>query len=1077
MGLVPCLAAAFLLLFLPGLSTGQRVVTVQKGPLYRTKGSHVTLWCKVSGYQGPAEQNFQWSIYLPSAPEREVQIVSTVDPSFPYASYTQRVRSRGIYVERVQGDAVLLHITELQDRDAGEYECHTPNTDERYFGSYSAKTNLSVIPDTLSASMVPQVLTHAEGEAVELTCEVSKSTAQHTHLSVGWYRLRGAGESHAEEVLTLSKDFILRPGPSYTQRFLVGDVRLSKVGNTTYKLSIEGSEPSDQGQLYCEAAEWIEDPDETWRDISRKQTGKTSLVVMSQALSQQPSVAFACLCCSPGAHWWVWLPSTRHWFRELLVLLTLEVHAAESPVPAAIEQPRRPVQGDICYAKNNSSRKDLSVDITAAQSSLSEGDTLQLNCMVGAQKSSSRHFQVVWLLNSVEVARVDPHGVLIWEGEYEERAKLGKLQAFKHSNMVYVLTIYEVTLKDNGTYQCSVSEMKTPGDFHSIQTNLSSGIQVNVKPIESRMRLSVSTSTPQVMAGDALILLCEVQGATSPLSVQWWHLPLQGPRVPVATMEQDGTLSLGSTYQDGGTRGSLRLEKASSGTFTLVIPNTLDEGDSGQYECEVTEWSRGQRWTKEGKTAVTVTSMGLGLHATLRSRIATIRYGQSFELICQVSASYTLKEVPVSVRWLFQPSPTTGHYQELVRVFPSGTMAWGEAQPHFQGKAQLTKDDTSFRLHIHNAMAANKGTYQCVVEVWRRNSQPLGQPAATTRSNAVGINVVLPESKLQVATKESSVEIAGGADTAIECRILFAQNISQVAITWYFLPPLADAPPLQIVRAHYSSILEYGAEFSSPAQKSRFLSQRVSSNVFRLQILSANPGDQGKYYCVVEEWLWLVDDWYKLGEGASGRTTLEFKLPERELQLESTNRSISARAGEEVTLHCLLQGALLPAAHLSAIWFQGKKSGPTRRLLTLHRNGAIEYPQESLAGRLHLRRPTAGDFSLTLRSVEEGDAGLYHCQVQEWQQQSEGKDWALQALAHSGYTQLTTIPPESTVLSRICSSPPLLNFILFLPLVLILLLALAVLFWYFKFRKSRKGINIRGDEPMELQGAGGVKKT
>lgn len=128
---------------LTGLTTGQRVVTVQKGPLYRVRGSHVTLRCKVSGYQGPAEQNFQWSIYLPSAPEREVQIVSTVDPSFPYAIYTQRVRSRGIFVERLQGDAVLLHITELQDRDAGEYECHTPNTDERYFGSYSAKTNLS----------------------------------------------------------------------------------------------------------------------------------------------------------------------------------------------------------------------------------------------------------------------------------------------------------------------------------------------------------------------------------------------------------------------------------------------------------------------------------------------------------------------------------------------------------------------------------------------------------------------------------------------------------------------------------------------------------------------------------------------------------------------------------------------------------------------------------------------------------------------------------------------------------------------------------------------------------------------
>ncbi|NXP71135.1 IGSF2 protein, partial [Ramphastos sulfuratus] len=961
-----------------GFSTAQRVVTVQQGPLYRVRGSHITLWCKVSGYQGPAEQNFQWSIYLPSAPEREVQIVSTVDPSFPYAIYTQRVRSRGIYVERVQGDAVLLHITELQERDAGEYECHTPNTDQRYFGSYSAKTNLSVIADTLSASMAPQVLTHTEGDTVELTCEVSKSTAQHTHLSVGWYHLQGARERHAEEVLTLSKDFVLSPGPSYLQRFLAGDVQLNKVGNTTYKLFISGVQPLDQGQLYCEAAEWIEDPDETWKDISHKQTDRTSLVVTS-------------------------------WGR------------------------------------------DLSVDITAAESSLLEGDTLQLNCVVGSQKSSSKDFQVLWLLDGVEVARVDPKGVLIWEDDYEERAKLGQLRAFKQSNVIYVLTICEVGLKDNGMYQCSVSEMRTPGDSYSIQTNLTSGIQVEVKPKGYRMNLSVSTSTPQVVAGDALILLCEVQGGTSPVSVQWWHLPLEhpGPRVLVAAMEQDGTLSLGSTYRDSRTRGSLRLEKAGSGTFTLVIPTTLDEGDGGHYWCRATEWFRGQSWTQEGETAVKVSSVaGLGLQATLRSRIATITYGRSFELVCQASANYSLEEVPMSVGWFFRPGSPAGHYHELVRVSPSGTVAWQAAQPHFQSRAQLMKTATSFRLHIHSAVTADEGTYRCEVEVWRRNTLPLGQPAATTRSNPVGIKVVLPESKLRVATKESSVEIAGGADTAIECRITSAQNHSLFAVTWYLLPPAGDAAPLQILRADYSGILQYGAEFSSPAQKSRFLSQRVSSTAFWLRILSANPRDQGRYYCVVEEWLWLGDGCYKLGEGASGRTTLEFKLPERQLQLETANHSTSAREGEDVTLHCLLQGARVPDTHLSVTWFRGEDN-----LLTLHWDSTIEYHRESLAGRLYLRRPAAGDFSLTLSRVQGSDAGVYHCQVEEWQQLSQEKGWVLQALARSGYTQLTTIPRELSGLSRICSSPPLLNLILYLPLILILLLAFAAFCWYFKFRK------------------------
>ncbi|NXY36149.1 IGSF2 protein, partial [Pomatorhinus ruficollis] len=699
--------------------------------------------------------------------------------------------------------------------------------------------------------------------------------------------------------------------------------------------------------------------------------------------------------------------------------------------------------------------RDLSVDIAAAERSLSEGDTLQLNCVVGVPKSSSRHFQVIWLLNEMEVAGVDPHGVLTWEEEYEERAKLGQLRAFKPSNAVYVLTISEVGLKDKGTYQCSVSEMKTPGDLHSIQTNVSSGIQVNVKPIGYHVRLSVSTSTPRVTAGDPLILQCEVQGATGPVSLRWWHLPPQHPgsRVLVATMEQDGTRSLGSAYQDGGTRGSLRLEKESSGTFTLVIPSTLGEDDGGQYRCEATHWSRGRNWTGKGEAAVTVSSMaGLGLHATLRSRIPTISYGQSFELFCQVNANYTLEDVPMSVRWLFQPSQPTGSLQELVQVLPSGTVVWGTAQPHFQGKAQLEKAGTSFRLHIHSALPANEGTYQCEVKVWRRNILPLGQPAASTSSNAVEIKVVLPESKLQVATKDSSVEIASG-NTAIECRIMFARNDSQFAVTWYLLPPVADATPLQIVRANYNSILEYGSEFSSPAQKSRFLSQRVSSNIFQLQILSANLRDRERYYCVVEEWLWLVDSWYKLGEGTSGRTTLKFKLQGEQLQVEKTNLNISAREGEEVTLPCRLQGALLPGTHILAAWFQAQSSGRDSSLLTLHRDGTAEYPQESLARRLYLRRPSAGDFSLTLSTVETGDSGVYYCQLQKWQQQSEGKGWALRASARSGYTQLTITPPESTVLSRICSSPPLLNFILYLPLVLILLLALGVFCWYCKSRK------------------------
>lgn len=124
------------------LSIGQRKVTVQKGPLFRAEGYPVSIGCNVTGYQGPSEQHFQWSVYLPTAPTREIQIISTADATFTYAVYAQRVRSRGIYVERVRGNSVLLHISKVQLKDSGEYECYTPNTDKKYYGNYSAKTRL-----------------------------------------------------------------------------------------------------------------------------------------------------------------------------------------------------------------------------------------------------------------------------------------------------------------------------------------------------------------------------------------------------------------------------------------------------------------------------------------------------------------------------------------------------------------------------------------------------------------------------------------------------------------------------------------------------------------------------------------------------------------------------------------------------------------------------------------------------------------------------------------------------------------------------------------------------------------------
>lgn len=139
-----------------------------------------------------------------------------------------------------------------------------------------------MIPDSLRVTAVPQTLHKVERDSLELKCEVAKSTAQHSHVSIAWYRQRG-GEAPVE-VISLSRDFVLRAGGSYAQRQATGDVRLDKVGETTSKLTIYNLHPSDQGEFYCEAAEWIQDPDKSWYAMTRKRSQGT--IVNVQATGQ-----------------------------------------------------------------------------------------------------------------------------------------------------------------------------------------------------------------------------------------------------------------------------------------------------------------------------------------------------------------------------------------------------------------------------------------------------------------------------------------------------------------------------------------------------------------------------------------------------------------------------------------------------------------------------------------------------------------------------------------------------------------------------------------------------------------------
>uniref|UniRef100_H3BWU8 Immunoglobulin superfamily member 3 n=1 Tax=Tetraodon nigroviridis TaxID=99883 RepID=H3BWU8_TETNG len=517
--------------FVAGVAVAQRVVTVQGGPLIRTEGSHVTIWCNVTGYKQGTVQDFEWSIYLSSAPDREIRIISTAQPNYAYAVYAQRVNSKEIYVERLSRDSAVLHITKLQANDQGLFECYTPNTDDRYLGSYSAPCEPHRPPEDLKLSANPQGSSasslapnpfqiEVEGDTLQLTCEVSRTTIQHTHLSVGWY-LRSPEDAAAppQELVTLSRDFVLRSGGTYRQRMAAGDLRLDKTSATAYRLTIHKLQPIDQGLLYCQAAEWIQDTDGTWFAMTRKQSDKTQLRIQ---------------------------PTDR----------------------------------------------DFSIQVSTDRRSFTAGEPLELRCTIEAQNVPERFFSVSWVFSSSPVAVVGPSAVPILGPEYVAREAAGHMTVRKESANVHLLKLQHLHPKDAGKYICRVTEReKTPtGDFID-RSKRSRNVQISVQPLKSNITVALSSNISEVVEGDAIQLTCLVSFTAGPLSVVWHWTDKQGKRPiqEVASVDRDGTVSHGPAYGERASFGEIRVEKVQSDTFTLSLYNTVP-GDEGQYHCTATEW-------------------------------------------------------------------------------------------------------------------------------------------------------------------------------------------------------------------------------------------------------------------------------------------------------------------------------------------------------------------------------------------------------------------------------------------------------------------------------------------------------
>ncbi|XP_022062297.1 immunoglobulin superfamily member 8 [Acanthochromis polyacanthus] len=540
-----------------------RDVTLPTGPLFRVAGFPLSLPCSVSGYEGPRTQDFEWFLYRDDAGGRQMGVVSTRDKGFPYAPFQARVRNGEVRVERDSGDKVRLMIQRLRAEDQGKYECYTPSTDSTYQGNYSETVIVKVIPDTLQISY-SRALTGQptpEGAELTLTCSASIQSEQLTHLSITFGK-RGGGDGSASgaggevstvrEIISIDKLLGVVPGRFYKKRYDDGEITLEKRngegGQGVYVMRMRAVQPDDTGSYFCEASQWILDPDRSWQKIAQRTLDIGNLTV--QQLAESLSVTS-----SPKGEVTLQVGSP--------LILTCEVLGLPSEVKSGLL---------VQWMKRGSVSSDV----------------------VGSGGVE------------VEVAQMSPDGIVSW-GDDLSRASGGSMEKVAEGR--YSLKLFSARPSDSGVYRCVVSVYagrRNPGlSMPATLTQKSEGVTVNLKTKAVLVSAAAQLLPgPLLKRGSTVTLICNAtMTTTGPALAQVdflrWPIPepavkkasdvtpLDPPveRTLLATLQYDGIVNI---YTDG---NKISIDRLSAVTYRLRV-HTATMEDQGMYACRAEAWGQ-----------------------------------------------------------------------------------------------------------------------------------------------------------------------------------------------------------------------------------------------------------------------------------------------------------------------------------------------------------------------------------------------------------------------------------------------------------------------------------------------------
>ncbi|XP_031463805.1 basement membrane-specific heparan sulfate proteoglycan core protein isoform X5 [Phasianus colchicus] len=873
--------------------SGEYVCRASSGTSVREASVIVTVVSSSGLSYGPPASGGQAPVRI-EASSSTVAEGQTLDLNCVIASPSQATvawyKRGGSLPARHQVSGSRLRLLQVTAADSGEYVCRVSS------GATTKEASVMVTIQPSGAGSYPSggttplriessSSTVSEGQTLDLNCVIANS-AQAT---VTWYK-RG-GSLPARHQVSGSRLRLLQVTAADSGEYVC---RVSS-GATTKEASVMVTiQPSGAG---------------SYREWGQAPGGATPLRIESSSstVTEGQTLDLNCVIASPAQATVTWykrggsLPARHQVFGSRLRLL--QVTAADS--------------GEyVCRVSSGATTKEASVMVTiqpsgagsypsgvtppvrieSSSSSVSEGQTLDLDCIVASQGQAT----VTWYKRG------------------------GSLPA-KHQVSGTRLRIPQVSAGDSGEYVCRVT---TGGVTHetslivTIQTGAGSSYAVGVTP-----PVRIETSSASVTEGQTLDLNCMVAGQGHP-QVTWYrrggalppnsqvsgtHLRLAQVsvadsgeyvcRVTLGTATQEASVivtvpSSAGTYYSPGASQPVHIESSSS---------AIAEGQTLDLNCVV---------AGSGPTTVTWYKRGGSLPAGhqvsgTRLRIPQVSAADSGEYVCRVTTGGVTQETSLVVTIDDDAGPShSSSVTPPIRIESSASsvtegqtldldcVVAGQGQATFTwykrgGSLPAKHQMSGSRLRLSQLSVADSGEYVCRADLGSTSHEATVIVTVTSRDSS--------SYRLQspiISIDPHSMAVAPGEDATFKCRI--HDGARPINITWRMGPgqPLQD-------------------------------NVKISANGSVISITGAHVGNQGAYHCVASNRFGVASSVVNLL--VQGAPTVSVMPP----------GPVTVKEGKSLSLECLGRGEPRPLVRWSRLGSRQKVEHQT--LLHMDSQAVLQF--------------------------------------------------------------------------------------------------------------------------------------